>query len=473
MRAVGRDRRAPAGSGWVAIAAALAVHGVVLGTVHAIGVAPVGGFGAAVGAATKQADDPDLKTGCVSDALLAASARYTLCFGPWHDDTDACLDESYNDMWIDLSSCQVRDDKGIAQVVMVEPKQVAKIKSIDPEPLLEEMKKQEAEQPKSVPMQPASPSAPPPPAPPAPPHKMQIVETAKPATETPPQNARFLSEYDTNVEKQTVARGTPKEPMIAKSKPGELTPKDDPQDPSVKQHTDKAPGRDSRAPDVPGTLSMRSPGAMNPADMPQEQRIRGTTSGTDGQASADGYMQRKGDGSFDQAQRDHSEVARGDNGAGGGAPDVPNLKPSQDVLERAVGGGNVDHMDDVENGEETALNSKRWVYASFFNRMKRQVAQNWDPVTVWRRNDPTGQIYGFKTRVTEVRVSLSTTGALQKIVIVNPSGVGDLDDEAVHAFQAAAPFPNPPKELAGRDNLITFGFSFFFEIGHASTAWHM
>src|ERR1700691_2534363 len=105
MRVVGRDRRAPAASGWVAVAAALAVHGAVLGTVHAIGVAPVGGFGAAVGEATKQADDPDLKTGCVSDALLAASARYTLCFGPWHDDTDACLDESYNDMWIDLSSC--------------------------------------------------------------------------------------------------------------------------------------------------------------------------------------------------------------------------------------------------------------------------------------------------------------------------------------------------------------------------------
>jgi TonB family protein len=376
-------------------------------------------------------------------------------------------------MWIDLSSCQARDDKGVAQVSLVEPKQTQKLKAIDPEPLLQEAK-QEAAKLKTVPLQPASPAAPPPPPPPSPPaHKMQVVETVKPQTEVAPQNSRFLSEYDTNVEKQTVARGTPKEPMIAKSKPGELTPKDDPKDASVKEHTDKAPGRDARAPDVPGTLAMRKPGAENPADMQQEQRIRGSTSGDDGQASADGYMQKKGDGSFDQAKRDRSEVARGDNGAGGGQPDVPNLKPSQEVLERAVGGGNVDHMDDVDSGDETALNSKRWVYASFFNRMKRQVAQNWDPASIWRRNDPTGQIYGFKTRVTEVRVSLSSTGSLEKIVIVNPSGVGDLDDEAVRAFHAAAPFPNPPKELAGRDNLITFGFSFFFEIGHASTAWHM
>ena len=58
-------------------------------------------------------------------------------------------------------------------------------------------------------------------------------------------------------------------------------------------------------------------------------------------------------------------------------------------------------------------------------------------------------------------------------MVVNPSGVGDLDDEAIRAFHAAAPFPNPPKELVGRDNLITFGFSFFFEIGHAETAWHL
>jgi hypothetical protein len=113
-----RDRRAPPGSGWIAIAAALAVHGAVLGTVHAIGVAPVGGGGAA--ANTVEADaDVDLKTGCVGDALLAASARYTMCFAPWRADTDDCLNESYNDMWIDMSSCQRPSDKNLASVAMV------------------------------------------------------------------------------------------------------------------------------------------------------------------------------------------------------------------------------------------------------------------------------------------------------------------------------------------------------------------
>jgi len=468
-----RDRRAPPGSGWGAIIAALAVHGAVLGTVHAIGVSPVGGFGAGATLVEADAAAPELKTGCTSDAMLAASARFALCFAPWHADTDDCLDESQNDMWIDMSSCMRGSEKNIASVSMIEPKRAKQIASIDPEPLLEAAKQQELEKPKLVPMQPAPPAAPTPPPPPAPPHKVQIVETAKPTQEVAPDHADYLSEYDTSAKQQTVARGTAKEPMIAKSKPGELTPKDNPQEASVKEHTNREPGRDSKAPDVPGTLAMRAPGAQNPADVEQDQHTRGISNGATGPASLDGYMAKRGDGMIDQQRHDHEEVAHGDNGAGGGAPDVPNLKPSPEVLDRALGGGNVDHLEDVDNGEETALNSKRWIYASFFNRMKRQVAQNWDPATVWRRDDPTGQIYGFKTRVTEVRVSLSQSGTLEKIVIVTPSGVGDLDDEALRAFHAAAPFPNPPKELAGRDNLITFGFSFFFEIGHADTAWHM
>jgi outer membrane biosynthesis protein TonB len=43
--------------------------------------------------------------------------------------------------------------------------------------------------------------------------------------------------------------------------------------------------------------------------------------------------------------------------------------------------------------------------------------------------------------------------------------VGFLDDEAVHAFQLASPFPNPPQGLLEADGSIRFQFGFFFEIG--------
>ena len=76
----------------------------------------------------------------------------------------------------------------------------------------------------------------------------------------------------------------------------------------------------------------------------------------------------------------------------------------------------------------------------------------------------------FKTRITEVRVSLTTKGELAKIVVTSPSGVAALDDEAVRAFRAAAPFVNPPKVLAADDGLITFGFSFHFEIAEPGSS---
>jgi len=151
--------------------------------------------------------------------------------------------------------------------------------------------------------------------------------------------------------------------------------------------------------------------------------------------------------------------------AAGTFPPAPNLRPSEQVLERAVGGGSVDHLDEVEEGEETALNTKQWVFATFFNRMKRRVHQNWDTVSVWARHDPTGQVYGFKTRVTRVRVTLNPAGELTGIIVTRPSGVDLLDDEAVRAFRAAQPFPNPPTGLVDDAGNITFEFGFHLDIG--------
>src|SRR6185437_12129936 len=104
-----------------------------------------GGFGSVkLGEPAVATAAPELETNCVGDAMLAASARYTLCFAPWQSDVDSCLDESGNDMWIDLSSCDARNEKAVAEVAMIDPKQAEKIKPIDPEPLLEAMKEQEA-----------------------------------------------------------------------------------------------------------------------------------------------------------------------------------------------------------------------------------------------------------------------------------------------------------------------------------------
>ena len=468
---------------WPSLVAALAVHGAIFGAVNVLGLSIIGtGDHAAAIRPEPPTEDVDLKASCVDNAAFAASGRTAMCLAPWVGNVDDCLNDAQMSLWIDLSSCQARNDPGTA-VTMVEPKALEQLKQIDPEKLIEDMlKEKEAKhQPPPPTLKPPEPPAAakaPPPPPPPPPQQLQqqVVETVKPKEEKEPDNARFLAEYNTSVDKQKVARGARNEAMVAKSQQAELTPKEKPKDqPSIqKRDRDRPVGSNEKAPDVSGRLSMRNPGALFPAETEQEAKKRGSTVGSAGKiASADGYEARKGDGAVEQERRERSEIPRGQAGAGGGVPDVPNLKPTEEVLERALGGGSVDRLDDVENGDKTALSAKRWIYASFFNRLKRQVAQLWDPNSVWRRADPTGARYGSKTRTTEVRVSLSPKGDLVKIVVVSPSGSNELDEEAVRAFRAAGPFPNPPEGLVQKDNLITFAFGFTFELGEQHLTWRL
>lgn len=465
----------------VAVLVAIGAHGVVLAAVATFGVSLVGHRFAhgAVRPAVAEPDDLDLHASCLDNALFASSGRAAMCLAPWVQDVDQCLRDAEMSLWMERSACQAQSDPGTA-VSMLEPRAAERLKPIDPERLLDEVKQQPQRPPPPPPPQlqaAAQPPPPPPPPPqrPPPPLPQQVIETVKPSEEKEPDNARFLAEFNTKVDKQKVSRGARNEPMVAKAKPEALTPKDRPRDdPSIQQHQpDRPEGRNERAPDVPGKLSMRNPGSLAPSQEDQEAKTRGSAGGASGATAADGYTARKGDGALEQQRHERSEIPRGQGGAGGGAPELPNLKPTDEVLERALGGGSVDHLEDVENGDETSLSAKRWVYASFFNRLKRQVAQNWDPNSVWHHADPTGTKYGSKTRITEVRVSLSPRGELTKILVISPSGSVELDEEAMRAFKVAAPFPNPPDGLVQKDNLITFGFSFYFELGTQHLSWRL
>ena len=214
---------------------------------------------------------------------------------------------------------------------------------------------------------------------------------------------------------------------------------------------------------------MRSPGTDRPSEIASDARHRGEASGVDAVAPG-GLRSRRGDGMIDQREV-VPDPQRGDGGGGGGGVPRVDLRPSRERLERAVGGGSVDHLSDVADGDETSLNTRQWVHATFFNRMKRRVHQSWDPVSIWRRHDPTGKVYGLRTRVTRVRVSLKPSGELAKVIVVQPSGVELLDDEAMRAFRAAAPFPHPPGALVGDDGLITFDFGFHLEVDGGRTEW--
>jgi len=143
-----------------------------------------------------------------------------------------------------------------------------------------------------------------------------------------------------------------------------------------------------------------------------------------------------------------------------------NLQPSMHAMSSALAGSGLDHIEGVIEGDETALNTKGWRYASFFNRVKRDVARFWHPDVEYQRHDPYGNIYGLRDRITTLLVVLRRDGGLKEAYVMNPSGATFLDDEAREAVEQAAPFSNVPDGLIdGRDGLVKFTFHFLVEVG--------
>jgi TonB family protein len=269
----------------------------------------------------------------------------------------------------------------------------------------------------------------------------QVVEVPAPREEVRPDQARFVSEHDSAVEHETKKYGRFEDNARQGDRSGSA---------AVSQPA---------APKGDGRLAMRTPelGRALRSGGPTRPSAGGPPGAKNGAPDTEPTEQG---GMFAPAgaepQRRQGGATRGGLG--------PSLMPTEQQLARAVGSGTQDALANVEDGEETALNSKKWRFASFCNRVKRQVAEHWHPEEAYRQRDPTGMIYGRKNRYTELRIQLKPDGRLQNVAVWQPSGLDFLDDEAMDAFKQAAPFPNPPRQLIEANGTINFGFGFLFDL---------
>jgi TonB family protein len=412
---------------------------------------------------------------CESDAALTTSARLGLCASPFRTGGagGACARDALKQLEIDLVRCRSTQEEVAVELVDVDKLDVT------PRPLMPDVapmpdvvaaqliEKEVAEKLEQAQKEIARPDP-----------AGQVVEITRPETEKIPDNARYVSEFDSSAKKQTVARGST-EKMVERPAARELPPtgRTNPDREELPESAKELARTRTEGPgqgigEAPSKLSMRGPGEGD--DAPRAEPKKPGEKGGAELATAEGIAPRLGEGGQPgRAPETERPGGTAEQAGGGGAPTTtPNLRPSEELLERAVGGGSVDHLEDAEEGDFTALNSRKWKYATFFNRMKRQVAQNWHPDVVYLRRDPTGNIYGTRDRITVLQISLKPNGSVAKIYVSKQSGVDFLDDEAVRAFRESQPFPNPPTGLVdARSNLITFSFGFHFAIGGDPGRW--
>jgi TonB family protein len=293
--------------------------------------------------------------------------------------------------------------------------------------------------------------------------KGQIVETARPERMERPEQARYLGRYDMKVEREQRSTGRKRQGRElgkrAIADPSELqSPTSERTEPTTLAGQPQRRRRPAQA------QAQRAAKAAKPAKAPPAAVARPTPTPqaappTEGPGAAPG-------GPISSPVLRHAAAQ-----PGGAQLLLPATSPgnvAHNLQALAGSPGSDDYLPDVDDeGETNLLNTRKFRYWDFFQRVRERVRGEWNPSTVWRERDPSGKRFGVRDRLTVVRVTLDADGGVKQLRVQKPSGLGFLDDEAQRAFAAAGPYPNPPAGLLNARGEVEFQFGFMFEISAA------
>jgi TonB family protein len=266
------------------------------------------------------------------------------------------------------------------------------------------------------------------------------------ASEKPPDSARFLSDRNTRVEKETVSKHAGNYPRVA---------------------------------------PRPEPGADNPAPQPPAQERRAAAAKGDDTGEKGGQADREG------LRGDRVAMARpppagdlrlpelGQGGDGGRRPrgsGGADLSVSAEALARIAGGPSMDGVGEgLPEGEETWLQAREFKYATYMNRMKQGIGQQWYPRVreAVRERDPDGSAILYKERTVVLGLTIDTEGNVTDLSVLRSSSVDFFDRVAVASVRAAQPFPNPPRGMFHSEGevRIPFMFTMYPSNGHAALFW--
>ncbi len=149
------------------------------------------------------------------------------------------------------------------------------------------------------------------------------------------------------------------------------------------------------------------------------------------------------------------------------AATVADLRPNtmQEMSQSSMMSQTQDYLKDVAIGAQTHLNTREFLYYSYFNRIKKKLRQHWEPLVhakVRSMVKKGREIASTGSLATRVVITLDEQGLLRRVQVSTTSGLEDLDDAAVEALKEAAQFPNPPKDLV-REGFVTLNWDFILE----------
>ena len=102
----------------------------------------------------------------------------------------------------------------------------------------------------------------------------------------------------------------------------------------------------------------------------------------------------------------------GDQGSAGqaGLAALSHADAAQAAMDKIIGAAPNDHLQDVEEGDGTFLNTREWKYASFFNRVKQSVGRTGTPTSRCGSATPPGRSTEAATGTPAQRDARAATG---------------------------------------------------------------
>ena len=132
-------------------------------------------------------------------------------------------------------------------------------------------------------------------------------------------------------------------------------------------------------------------------------------------------------------------------------PAAPQPQWASQGTESAAGNARPsDFIKGMKEGEQTALNTREFVFYGYFQRIRSSLDRAWNKTLrenlarFFRRGRRLASEVDHTTRTLVV---LNGQGRVLRVQILEESGTLDLDDAAIRAFNEAGPFPNPPRGL--------------------------
>jgi protein TonB len=122
-----------------------------------------------------------------------------------------------------------------------------------------------------------------------------------------------------------------------------------------------------------------------------------------------------------------------------------------------------DYIDGLKESDRTALNTREFVFYSYFQRIRERLDRAWIPILrqkliAYYRSGR--HLASDRDHTTRVVVVLNEKGEIIRIEMASESGTKVLDDAAVGAFNKAGPFPNPPKGIVDRNREVKIPWDF-------------